>query len=634
VKLARAVDAAILSGEHLLAEAPTGIGKSVAYLIPAIVHTTGENPARNRVVIATANIALQEQLIKKDLPMLSKIMPNPFSFALAKGRANYLCLDRLRTFDPDDVNPRLRVEAHDVAEWAALTSSGDKSDLPFQPQGALWAELSVTSDACRGRKCRHHEECFANTAKKEANASHIVVANYHLLFADMSVRSTTEGSVGVLPNYDVAVLDEGHRAADIARDFFGSTVSEWSMKRLVHDTLRVFKEAGRPPDPDVSRVFMELEETGERWFADAGAYKRSKAYQVRLRKPGEVQPHTMQLALDRTAKELVKLGDDGDFDGAQRATLRVLGARAREHIATLDAAAQLPDDDTVYFLEGIGRSDRVAVSCKPIDVSDTLRKRLFAEVKSVSVVSATLRVNNSFDHIAADLGVDAVNELMVPTPFDLRNQSLLICPPMSPPNDPAFREEVGERVVEAVELAGGRTLCLFTSYKNLEIAYDALMRARLSHPHFTRMPLRIMKQGEAPRMHLVDEFKRDIDSVLLGTDSFWEGIDVPGEALSCVVIDRLPFITPEDPVLDVIASRDPRGWFHRWSLPRAVIAFRQGFGRGVRTATDRCVVVLLDRRVVDKSYGRQFLRPLGPVHITRALAEVRAFLNDEGGQDE
>ena len=621
VKLARAIDAAIVAGEHLVAEAPTGIGKSVAYLIPAIARTCGPTPVRQRAVIATANIALQEQLIGKDLPMLAKVLPMPFTFALAKGRANYLCLDRFDNFDPNPLRPDARDEAHRVLEWAAVTSTGDVSELPFKPSPVVWTELSVGADACKGKRCKRREECFANIAKQRAEAANIVVANYHLLFADMGVRASTDEAVGVLPAYDVAILDEGHRAPDIARDFFGETMSEWSARRLVKDALRVFREAKQLPADAVQRSFLELEDTAERWFDGLLAYRRSKSYQVRLRKAGEIDIDPMCRALNAASAHFVALGDDGSFDGMQRASFRLLGARAREHVAHLEAARDVVDDSVVYFLEDRGK--RVAVSSKPIDVSDTLRARLFEKVPSVSVVSATLTVNGSFDHIAADLGADAINELVVSTPFDLERQALLVCPSaMSPPNDKAFREEVAERVVDAVRLAGGRTLALFTSYKNLDIAHEALVKADLD---FT-----VMRQGEAPRMQLVERFKLDVRSVLLGTDSFWEGVDVPGEALSCVVIDRLPFMTPDDPVLDIVAQRDPRGWFFKWSLPRAVIAFRQGFGRGVRTRSDRCAVVLLDRRIVDKSYGRTFLRSLGPVHITRALADVRAFLENEG----
>lgn len=483
----------------------------------------------------------------------------------------------------------------------------------------MWSELAVGADACKGKKCKRFDECFSNAAKARAESANVVVANYHLLFADMVVRESSDGNVGVLPAYDVAILDEGHRAPDIARDFFGASVSEWGVKRLVKDALRVFREAKCSPDDLTSRVFLNLEEGAERWFEGVMAYRKSKAYQVRLRKAGEIDPERLNLLLNSTSERLKNLGDDGAFDGMQRSSFRMLGARAREYVAHLAEAAKVDDDGVVYFLED--RNARVAVSSKPIDVSDTLRKRLFAGVKSVSVVSATLMVNKSFDHVAADLGADTINELVVPTPFDLERQALLVCPAgMPPPNDPDFRDEVAATVVEAVKHAGGRTLALFTSYRNLEIAHAALLTANL--------PFEIMRQGDAPRMKLVERFKMDPTSVLLGTNSFWEGVDVPGEALSCIVIDRLPFMTPEDPILDVIAARDPRGWFFKWSMPRAVIAFRQGFGRGVRTRTDKCAIVLLDRRIVDKSYGRTFLRSIGPVHITRALADVAAFLEN------
>jgi len=627
IELSEAVDEALRDGKHLLAEAPTGTGKSMAYAVPAAWHTT--RGMRTRVVIATANIALQEQLVGKDLPFLKRVLPFPFEFALAKGRSNYVCLDRLDHADealgkmaPDDASAFDR-----LLGWARTTATGDVSELPEVPVYRLWGELSVGSDQCKGSRCPRRDECFVQRAKAAAALANVVVANYHLLFADVSVRGETDDSVGVLPVYDAAVLDEGHRAADIARDFFGLKTSEAACRRLVNDAMRTMRDAQVDGVPgDVERALVAVEDEAGIFFARMLAYKRSKDYRVRLRRPGEINASTLAGSLQRLGKQFIAFGDDASFDGGDRAAFRNIARRANEHAACLSRASDMANPDgEVYFIEespGGRGGPRAAVCIKPIDVADDLRAGLFGKAASVTAMSATMTtVAGDFEHVAIDLGVDESAEVVVPSPFDMARQALFIVPATMPdPNDSAFREEMANAVLRTVELAEGRTLGLFTSYRNLNLAAERLRSNGIASKY------RVLVQGEGSRTALVEEFRRDVSSVLLGTESFWEGIDVPGEALSCLIIDRLPFATPEDPVLDAVAERDPKGWFQKWSLPRALIAFRQGFGRLIRSTTDRGVVVCLDRRVHEKAYGRQFIKSLGGVRCTRNLDDVRVFL--------
>lgn len=624
IDLAYAVDAAMVGRTHLLAEAPTGTGKSLAYSVPAVWHTT--KGKLRKVLIVTANIALQEQLVGKDLPFLKRVLPWEFEFALAKGRSNYVCLDRLDHADEALAKMQVAegVEFDKLVDWARETRTGDVAELPVVPHFKLWGELSVGADQCKGGRCPRRDACFVQQAKAAAAAANVVVANYHLLFADVSVRNDTDDSVGVLPPYDMVVLDEGHRAPDIARDFFGLKCSELACRRLVNDGLRALRDSAIEGIPgDVERALTATEDEAGDFFARMAAYRRSKEYRTRLRRAGEIDPSRLVSVLRRMGQQFTALADDSSFNGGDRAAFRNITSRAGDHIACLErAAAYSRPDDEVYFLEeSSGKVPRASVCIKPILVGEELRRGLFNKCGVVALSATMTTAPGDFEHIAIEMGVDESAEVVVDSPFDLSRQALFVCPATIPePNDPAFRGEMAEAVSTAATLAQGRTLGLFTSYRNLNLAAELLRSNGVAAKH------RVLVQGEAPRTALVEDFRKDVGSILLGTESFWEGIDVPGEALSCLVIDRIPFATPEDPVLDAVAERDPKGWFTKWSLPRAVIAFRQGVGRLIRTTTDRGVVVCLDRRIHEKSYGRLFFRALGGMRASRNINDVGRFL--------
>ncbi len=608
IDLARAVDGVIRSREHLMAEAPTGTGKSIGYAVPATYHAAHTG---RRVVIATANIALQEQLVEKDLPLLAEILPWGFSFALIKGRNNYLCHDRLYQEeakgtlelldDPGDAD-MLR----DLVEWARTTVAGDVSELPFQPPFRLWRRFSVSSDDCKGKECRFRDQCCSLRARAIAHEAEVIVCNYHLLFAHLVVRDTTEQDI-VLPPFDVAILDEAHKAADIARDFFGYRVTLGSVRWIT----RLLKQVGE------SRFHDRVVKEAEHFFQRLTQHRRSPAYKTRLRTPNVVSPTKLVEQLDEVADIYVAaMGVTSDLD--LRADLRKAAGRAKVLGRQITDAIGIADPRTVSFLDEDTRGNAVLCS-KPIHVGDRLRTSLFGETPTVVMTSATLTTGGSFDHLREEAGCPSPRELVVDTPFDFKNQALLVVPEGIPdPNDPAYPAAVAAVFAEVMDLAEGRTLGLFTSYRNLNATYE---RVR-GNGH------RVLRQGDMPRTALVEEFRRDVRSVLLGTESFWAGVDVPGEALSCVVIDRLPFPSPDDPVLDAISETNRR-WFTSYSLPRAVIAFKQGFGRLIRSAADRGVVVVLDRRLVSKPYGRVFTASLPDVLKSRRIENVRHFLAEE-----
>jgi len=604
--MARAVDSALCDGRHLVVEGPTGTGKGIAYLVPAIHHATHGG---GQVVITTANIALQEQLVTKDLPLLADVLPWSFTYALMKGRNNYLCRERYWRELPrgTELIPAPTTEMdmiRAIRQWAEETTTGDVSELPFEPPGALWRRFSTPSDDCRGSACRCSEVCFACRARERARQAKVIVCNYHLLFAHLVVREATHEDL-VLPSFDVAVLDEAHKATDIAREFFGFRVTSGSIHRI----------ARLLPDWGATGLQAALRREADAFFEALGQFHRSKQYRVRLRVRGPA-PSAELIQLLRSAAGIYEGAMESAQDDADKADLRRLSLRSRVLAEQVQEAMTLADSNAVYFLEE-DRRGRGVLRSKPVDVSSRLRTQLFEQARTVVVTSATLSVGGSFSLVKSDLGVPEPREVVVESPFDHAEQSILVVPTHLPePNDPAFPAVVSTRVRQIAELAGGRTLGLFTSYRNLNRTRDRMQDTAY----------RVFSQGERPRTDLVQAFRDDTDSVLLGTESFWAGVDVPGAALSCVIIDRLPFPTPNDPVLDAIRERD-RQWFQHHGLPRAIIAFKQGVGRLIRSEGDRGVVVVLDRRLVTKPYGRLFLASLPAIRTSRRIEDVQAFLD-------
>lgn len=608
-------------GGRLMVEAPTGTGKSVSYLVPSIERAQ----AGERVMVVTAGIALQEQLIRKDLPLLREVLPEPFTFAIAKGLNNYLCANSFEDADGEYRMVGFR-EDHEreqwpvIQQWAADTATGDVSELPFEIDGRIRLKVTTTSDECLGQSCPKVGGCLAREARKVARGAQIVVTNYHLFFADMSAKAN-DPEAGPLPAYRHVVADESHELAEIARDFFGFRVSPHSVRRAGR-YLQGNAQLGIPQCADKT-LKQELGRMTDAFFQTLERAAKHPSYKGRIEGPGLFDAEPLNAVLRKVS---AAYGDAMLTMSplTERAGVTALGIGIDRLSAIRDqlslAALNQDGDRFVYFID----RDPSAVSMKPIDVAPMLRKHLFERegVKSVSMCSATLASSQNegerFEYFASEFGCSPVTELAVDSPFDFSHQCLLYLPrQMREPNHPDFHRDVSSTFLDVANAAGGRTLGLFTSFKVLRE-----VRAFLERMH---VPWRVLAQGDAPRSRLVQQFKDDEQSVLLGCDSFWQGVDVPGPALSAVVIDKIPFPHHDDPVMGAIQQRDKQ-WFANRALPQACIAIKQGFGRLIRDAADRGVVAIVDPRITGKGYGKKIERSL-PAGLprTRDLADVQRF---------
>lgn len=606
IQMTEAVDDAYVNRKRLLVEGPTGTGKGIAYLVPAIrAYAT----AARRTLVVTSNIALQEQLTRKDLPSLVRTLRRPFRFALLKGTSNYLCREQL---DESMLDPASPLEVQDVAAWGQRTITGDLSELDRELPPKARAACTTSAEDCLGSRCPSAERCFVLRARLDARAAHVVVVNYHLFFADLSIRA--EDGAGILPDHDAVVLDEIHNAADIARSFFGRRIS---MGSIMHVQRRLF--------PIKASLAKDLELAASMFFEELDAYRRSNEYRARLEQTTPVGHESLHHAL-RAASKFLRDAMIGETDELAAKRLEAVANTADRQAAFLLAAMKLEEsENVVYSIDAPEGKKGCALVGQPIDVGPMLRQHLWDSKRLGTVVgtSATLGDGKTFDLVAREVGADAARQLEVPSPFDWPRQALVVVPPNLPtPSSPEWGPQMCAALVDAIWAAGGRTLGLFTSRRMLEEAARAC--------RVVGFPWPVLVQGEAPRTKLVEEFRGDVRSVLLGTASLWEGVDVQGEALSCVVIDKLPFDSPDDPVASVLEERRGRRYFKEIALPKAVLRFRQGAGRLIRTATDRGVIVLLDDRVVSKPYGRAFLRGLPEgvplVRVSNWAERVKDFL--------
>lgn len=594
-------------------------GKSFAYLVPAIHEAVFSG---KKIVIATANIALQEQLCEKDLPQMAEILPWRFSFALFKGKSNYLCLDReakllgkqerqqTQMFD-NGQKQSFDGEIKKLLAWAAETNTGDKSELTFVPAGGNWARLSVGADDCKGKRCRHAKNCFSLIAREEAKLANIVVCNFHVLFANMKFGGA------VLPPFDVAILDEAHEAVGVARDFLGFRMAPGAFKRLAR-----FLEKQNMPG-----LAAEMNKRGSAFFDELREYAKSDAYNVRIRRPGVVKYEPLVSALEEVEEELRGKQAEAPSDDA-KADIEIERNRAKAMKDVIVSGMELEDDNTVVFIEQDFRdADKVALKGKPINVAGLLRSQLFLTTPSVILTSATLATDGTFDYIEDEIGVREPSRLIVESPFDHNNALFIVPDDFVDPRDNGFQDALADGITDTICRARGRTLCLFTSFRNLNYVYDKVA-GRIDE-------VMLYKQGDKPRTQLVEDFRNDVDGVLFGVSSFWAGVDVPGESLSCVIIDKLPFPSPADPVLDALNEK-LRGKsflqssFFVHSVPSAIVMFKQGFGRLIRSVDDRGVIVCFDNRLTTKGYGKRFTRSLPSVRRSRDLYDVARFLGTEG----
>jgi ATP-dependent DNA helicase DinG len=590
--LAQEVADALERGQHLLAEAGTGIGKSLAYLIPAL-------ESGRRVVVATATKALQEQLLTKDVPAAAAALGREVDVAVLKGRQNYLCRKSLHGL----ALPLFRTAA-DAAEyerlqdWVETTETGDRAELSFEPRPTLWAEVAVGADRCAGRRCPFLATCFSEQARARAQEAELVIANHALYFADLAVRARTGDGAGILPEHDAVVFDEAHRLEESAAAWFGGRVSLGGLRRLLRDVERACREGSRRLP---ARAFDAVDRRGEELLSglDPGRGRR------RLTPADGEAAAAPAAALTGALVQLAEALRGGNED---------LDQLARRSLATVDdlgACLALDDEDTVSWAE------HDALAWAPIDVSEMLREHLW-DGEAVSVlVSATLEPR----FLRTRLGLDDAREVSLPSPYDYREQALLYVPSAFPePRSPAYDARLAEEVLALCRLSRGRALVLTTSYSRLDALAERVA---------PRVPYPVLVQGEAPRERLLERFRDEVDSVLIATQTFWQGVDVQGESLSLLVIDKLPFAAPNDPLVEARCERIARAdgdWFGAYAIPAAVLQLRQGFGRLIRGHEDRGVVAILDPRLRTRGYGRRFLEALPPAPLVGDLASVGAFL--------
>ena len=629
-RMAQAVATVLDDGGTLLAEAGTGTGKTLAYLIPAIL-------SRQRVLVSTGTKNLQEQIYFKDLPALRDALGVPFTATLMKGRSNYLCLHRLDAFSDveadqgadEPLGSERMVFLPIVREWAGTTATGDRAELRELPEDvAIWKELSADADACLGSDCPRYDDCFVTRMRQRAAESDVVIVNHHLLCADASVRQSAYGEV--IPSCATLVIDEAHQLEDVATQYFGISFSIYRVDDLVHDGERMLA-AGEFDPAQTQAVTAALFRTGDaaRQFFSGITFARGlqTAPDPRVRYTADdIAEHaedgfTLAGAFEELEAAVARAqggrGDD-DVPPPPNEAAATIERRARELRSDLRFLLRADDPDFVYYVEQRGRS--VFLRASPVDVSRIIQRALFDRFRTMVLTSATLAVDGAFAYVKGRLGIGDAIELRVASEFDYATQALLYLPRrMPPPRSPTFAEAVARETIALLTRSQGRAFVLFTSYKVLRAVQPFVEMA---------VPYPVLVQGTAPRSALIDEFRSTPNAILLATSSFWQGVDVVGEALSCVVIDKLPFASPGDPVtaarIDAVTANGGNA-FADYQVPLAILTLQQGLGRLIRHRADRGVLAILDPRLRTMGYGRRFLSSLPPAPVTSDLAAVDRF---------
>ncbi len=624
VEFASAVRDAIESSGVLIAEAGTGTGKTFAYLVPALL-------AGGRVIISTGTKTLQDQLFHRDLPRVRSALGVPVDLALLKGRANYVCLHHLEvasqqgTFGArEDV-----VHLHKIKSFAARTMSGDKGDCADVPETSpAWTQATSTRENCLGSACKHYQDCFVMKARKRASEADVIVVNHHLFFADVALRD--EGAADLLPAANTVIFDEAHHLPDLARLFFGQSLSTTQLLELARDARLAEAQHARE-STDLGDCAAAVEKAARDVRLSLGGIAGRTALAAIKDRPA------FDRALDVLAKALAELAAKLRLQEERAEEIRNCRLRADECLARIaqwreadsrpkeDAFGEAGAGDVVRWIEAYAQSASLYVT--PLDVGKIFRGQMEGAKRAWIFTSATLSVNGDFSHYQGEMGLAEAETRSWPSPFDFERQALLYVPEGLPdPNSEGYAAAVIDAAWPVVRASGGHAFLLFTSLRAMDRAYDRLA-ARLKAEGLD-WPL--MLQGSGSKNELLERFRRSPNAILVASQSFWEGVDVKGEQLSVVVIDRLPFNPPDDPVLAACIERINRAGgnaFMDYQLPRAVITLKQGAGRLIRDETDRGALVICDPRLVDKPYGKRIWRALPPFRRTRSLADVEAFFN-------
>ena len=614
--MAGAVADVIEKGGTLIAEAGTGTGKTLAYLVPAIL-------SGQRVLVSTGTKNLQEQIFFKDLPTLREALGKRFTATLMKGRSNYLCLHRFEAYRDGvegsaSAGGRLiesgdRVMLPIVDAWAKKTTTGDRAELRELPEDlSLWKEIAAEAETCLGSECPRYGDCFVTLMRQRAAESDVVIVNHHLLCADAQLRKSAYGEV--IPSCVTLVVDEAHQLEDVATQYFGIAVSNYRIEDVVRDV-----ESAVTLTPDMLEATSRVTERSRTFFSGL-SMARMEAAEAKARYNSETfidyfQDGAMLAgALEGLEATLVLSQKKEQTDEV----IATLARRARDLHQELSFLIRANDDTFVYYVESRGRG--LFLRASPIDVSRLAKEALFDRMRTTVLTSATLAVDGSFDYFRSRLGIREASQVRVPSEFDYARQALLYLPRRVPsPKSPTFSAAAAREVIEILKRSRGRAFVLFTSY--------AMLRAVQQFVEMS-LPFPILVQGTAPRSTLIERFRSTPNAVLLATSSFWQGVDVVGEALSCVIVDKLPFASPGDPITAArIESINAAGGdaFADYQVPLAILALQQGLGRLIRHRTDRGVLAVLDPRLRTMGYGRRFLDSLPPAPVTHDLAAVERF---------
>jgi len=607
VEMARLIQKAIREKTSVIIEAGTGTGKTLGYLVPLVL--SGE-----KAVISTGTKNLQEQVFFKDIPLLEKATGLDVDAMLMKGRKNYLCLHRYHQYfsNMSFLNPAQEVTRKRIEKWMSRTDFADRAELEWmRDDDLLWDSISSTSEQCLGSKCLHAEDCYLNALRRRAAEARIIIVNHHLFFADLMVKKGGFGEI--IPRFQIVVFDEAHSIEDIATAYFGESFSTNQLTELVKDLEKEVKAHGNNVEKELKRhlnlLRIRTEELRERF---TGSDEKGRLEDETLEK--------IHMGPGRDIRDSLKfISEESDLKRLKSAEFQAYTSRAGELEQRLERVLSSTAPDWLRWYEI--RRKGVVLHASPLNVSQYLEEFLYLEGRSTVFTSATLSTNGDFSYYRSRMGIsEDVLEKVYTSHFFFQEQTLMYIPKdLPPPGHPDFGLSAAKRILEILRITSGRALVLFTSYQNLNLVHQLLEG---------EIPYTIFKQGAAPRSLLLEEFKRDTHSVLLATGSFWQGVDVPGEALSCLIIDKLPFDSPGEPIVGgrIESIRRRKGNpFMEYQLPSAIISLKQGLGRLIRNTSDRGVLSILDIRMINSRYGRFFFDSLPQIPLSHELSDIKRF---------